>query len=74
MCLSNMQQKMKWRKIENEKPYPAQEILVKFKHGIISCSRDEERDNVGYIYMWEDKEFFIYEWMPIEEFENEFEN
>jgi hypothetical protein len=60
---------MKWRKIEDEKPQPLQSILVKFKYGIISCERDEERDNVGYLYMWNDREFYIYEWMPIEEFE-----
>lgn len=64
---------MKWRKIEDEKPQPLQPILAKFKYGIIACERDEERDNVGYLYMWDDREFYIYEWMPIEEFEQSVE-
>lgn len=64
---------MKWRKIEDEQPKPFQEILAKFKYGVIQCSRDGDRDNVGYLYMWDDREFFIYEWMPIEEFNESFE-
>jgi hypothetical protein len=59
----------KWIKIEDKKPNPNQEILAKFKHGIIKCSRDEEEENVGYLYMGDDREFYIYEWMPIELFE-----
>lgn len=61
---------MRWRKIDIEQPEPSQKILAKFKYGIISCERDLERHDVGYLYMWEDREFYIKEWMPIEEFEN----
>lgn len=57
-----------WISIQDKKPEPNQHILAKNKHGIIECFRDEERDNVGTIYMWQDLEFYIYEWMPFEEF------
>jgi hypothetical protein len=60
--------KMTWRNINNEKPKDGQHILARFKHGIIDC-RWEESSEVGCTYIWHDLEFYVYEWMPIEEFE-----
>lgn len=57
-----------WIKFEDKKPEDGQSILAKFKYGIIDCAYDEER-SVGMTYIWQDIEFYIYEWMPLEKAE-----
>jgi hypothetical protein len=63
---------MRWRKIEDEKPADWQHILAKFKHGIIDCEWNG-KEQTGSTYIWQDFNFFVYEWMPIEEFETAIE-
>lgn len=60
----------KWININDQKPLPNQHILAKFKYGTIECRYDDKQENVGFLYMWEDKEFYIQAWMPFEAFES----
>lgn len=41
---------MKWIDINTEKPKPLQDILAKFKYGIISCNYqpDKHGQDIGY--------------------------
>lgn len=66
---------MKWIKCNHKQVPPHdKELLVKFKHGIITCYFDKEQYEkdktfVGNAYIWQDFEFYIYEWMLLEDFE-----
>jgi hypothetical protein len=57
-----------WINFEDKKPEDGQSILAKFKHGIIDCVYDEE-SSLGMTYVWQNIQFYIYEWMPLEKAE-----
>ena len=57
----------RWIKISDRTPDDGQEILAKFKHGIIECQWDDS-EGVGMAYVWRDVEFHVSKWMPLELF------
>lgn len=62
----NTANKLNWRKIEDEQPEEGQEVLTKMKHGVISgyyCVEDQTCSK----YYWRELEWYVYEWVPIEE-------
>ena len=56
-----------WIKIDDRKPEDGQHIIAMFKHGIIDCIWSEE-DQEGKTYVWQDVQFFVSYWIPMETF------